>query len=50
MAEGEKQVVLWAVSSCGLRKGLIKETFALIRYLDRERGQKGSEKEARDGD
>jgi hypothetical protein len=35
MPKGEKCVILWAVSSCGLRRGLIKETFALLRHLER---------------
>lgn len=35
--EKEKTVTVWAVSSCGLGKGLIKRTFSFIEAMERER-------------
>lgn len=35
--EKEKTVTVWAVSSCGLGRGLIKRTFNLIEAMERDR-------------
>lgn len=33
----EKKITVWAVSSCGLGRGLIRETFSLIEAMEREK-------------